>query len=256
MIRITLWLLWMVPLTVAAQHQHHHPPPSSTEPVSSENPSPSIAPLRCEGGYCHDMKEHALLMGQLSTASWSDDGRYQTSVEGYFWYGTSLRRLWVRAEMENIVDGYPWPTTELVYSHAIRAYWDVQVGLKMAVHDEERELLAGVGISGLAPYWFDVHGGIWMGRDGHVIGSMEAAYEYPLTQWIHLVPKIKTEIDNEGHPSVASGVSTWALSVRPSVGLYWEIRREFALGLVYAGPTWSPDISEKARLQFSVRAWY
>ena len=256
MIRITLCLMLLLPLTAVAQHEHHHPPAQQETPRSSDAPTPSAPVSRCEGGYCHTMKEPAIFMGQLTTTSWSTDAQYFASLDGFFWYGTSLRRVWVRLETENLMAQDPWPNTEILYSKATGAYWDVQVGLKMIMHSRDREVLAGVGISGLAPYWFDVHGGIWLGRDGHVLGRMEAAYEYPLSQRIHVVPKIEAEIDNEGVTTAPPNVSTWTLSISPTIGLHWEWRREVALGLVYTAPGLTSHVTDTAPVQVSLRLWY
>lgn len=75
------------------------------------------------------------------------------------WYGRDYNKLWVESEGEwNTDESQPESVTlEVFWNHAIRSFWDMQLGIR---HDfihakDDRTFLAG-GIQGMASYIFEV----------------------------------------------------------------------------------------------------
>ena len=67
--------------------------------------------------------------------------------------------------------------TELLWGHALAAYWDAQLGIRYdSGEGPNREWLA-VGIQGLAPYWFELDATAYLGSSGRTALRLEAEYE-------------------------------------------------------------------------------
>jgi copper resistance protein B len=150
------------------------------------------------------------------------------------WYGRDYDRAVLKAEGDYDDGKLEEASTELLWSHAVAAYWNTQLGLR---HDggegPDRTWLA-FGVQGLAPYWFEVDVTAYIGDEGRSALNVEAEYELLLTQrWI-LQPRIEAAFygkdDNER--GIGSGLSEASAGLR----LRYEIRREFA---PYVGVEWS-----------------
>ena len=71
------------------------------------------------------------------------------------WYGTTYDRLVIKLEGDAVDGRLAESQTDLLWGHALTAYFDTQLGVRLDQYDEGtgREWLA-FGIQGLAPYWF------------------------------------------------------------------------------------------------------
>lgn len=141
-------------------------------------------------------------------------------------YGRDYDRAVLKAEGE--IDGGKLhdARTELLWSHAVAAYWDTQLGVR---HDggekPERKWLA-FGVQGLAPYWFEVDATAYVGEQGRTALRFEAEYELLLTQRLVLQPRFEANFygKRDTQRELGSGLSDAAFGLR----LRYEIRREFA----------------------------
>lgn len=73
------------------------------------------------------------------------------------WYGTTYDRLVIKLEGDAVDGRLAESQTDLLWGHALNAYFDTQLGVRLDQYDEGtgREWLA-FGIQGLAPYWFEL----------------------------------------------------------------------------------------------------
>ena len=119
------------------------------------------------------------------------------------WYGTTYNRFVIKAEGD-IADGtLEESSTELLWGHALNAYFDTQFGVRLDQYDEgkDRQWLA-IGMQGLAPYWFELDVTAYVGDDGRTALSAEAEYELLLAQRLILQPRAelnlygKDDLDN------------------------------------------------------------
>ena len=119
------------------------------------------------------------------------------------WYGTTYNRFVIKAEGD-IADGtLEESSTDLLWGHALNAYFDTQLGVRLDQYDEgkDRQWLA-IGMQGLAPYWFELDVTAYVGDDGRTALSAEAEYELLLTQRLILQPRAelnlygKDDLDN------------------------------------------------------------
>ena len=116
--------------------------------------------------------------------------------------------------------------TELLWGHAVSAYWNTQLGVRYdSGLKPERKWLA-FGVQGLAPYWFEIDATAYVGEQGRTALRFDVEYELLFTQKLILQPRL--EANFYGKSDVArergSGLSDATLGLR----LRYEIRREFA----------------------------
>ena len=158
------------------------------------------------------------------------------------WYGTTYNRFVIKAEGD-IADGtLEESSTELLWGHALNAYFDTQLGVRLDQYDEgkNRQWLA-IGMQGLAPYWFELDVTAYVGDDGRTALSAEAEYELLLTQRLILQPRAelnlygKDDLDNR----LGSGLSDLALGLR----LRYEFSRQFS---PYIGVEWTDTYGDTA----------
>ncbi|MEX2463390.1 MAG: copper resistance protein B, partial [Balneolaceae bacterium] len=98
-----------------------------------------------------------------------------------------------------------------------------------------------IGIQGLAPYFFEVDGGLFVSEDGDISANFEAEYDLLFTQRLIGQPRLATsiavqEVEEWG---VGSGFNNVQLGFR----LRYEIKREFA---PYVGISWNRKLGETA----------
>ena len=158
------------------------------------------------------------------------------------WYGTTYDRLVIKAEGD-IADGtLEESSTDLLWGHALNAYFDTQLGVRLDQYDEgkDRQWLA-LGLQGLAPYWFELDVTAYVGDSGRTALSAEAEYELLLTQRLILQPRAELNLYGKNDPEngLGSGLSDLALGVR----LRYEFNRQFA---PYIGVEWTSTYGDTA----------
>ena len=158
------------------------------------------------------------------------------------WYGTTYNRFVIKAEGD-IADGtLEESSTELLWGHALNAYFDTQFGVRLDQYDEgkDRQWLA-IGMQGLAPYWFELDVTAYVGDDGRTALSAEAEYELLLTQRLILQPRAELNLYGKDDPdnSLGAGLSDLALGLR----LRYEFSRQFA---PYIGVEWTDTYGDTA----------
>ena len=150
------------------------------------------------------------------------------------WVGKDYERLVLKAEGEVAEGKLHEARTELLWGHAVSAYWDTQLGARQdSGVAPERSWLA-LGIQGLAPYWFEVEATAYVGEQGRTAFRLAAEYELLLTQKLILQPRI--EANFYGMQDEARELGAGLSSLVAGVRLRYEIKREFA---PYVGVDWN-----------------
>ena len=158
------------------------------------------------------------------------------------WYGTTYDRLVIKAEGD-VADGtLEESSTELLWGHALNAYFDTQFGVRLDQFNDgkDRQWLA-FGVQGLAPYWFEVDVTAYVSDDGRTALSAEAEYELLLTQKLILQPRAELNLygKDDAENGLGSGLSDLAVGLR----LRYEFSRQFA---PYIGVEWTDTYGDTA----------
>ncbi len=174
-----------------------------------------------------------------------ENGAAAFDIQG--WFGRDYDRALFKSEGEHDGGRLQDARSELLWGHAVAAFWDAQLGWR---HDSGigpgRDWLA-FGIQGLAPYWFEVELTGYLGESGRSAARLDISYELLFTQRLVLTPRLEANLYGKDDPArgLGSGLSDLTAGLR----LRYEIRREFA---PYLGVEWSSrfgDTADLARLE-------
>jgi copper resistance protein B len=165
-------------------------------------------------------------------------------AQGYI--GKDLNKFWFKAEGEALTaETEGEMELQGLYSKAITAYFDVQAGIRYDVaynaDDSQSRGFAVIGLQGLAPYLFEVDGALFVSEAGDISASLEAEYDFPITQRLWGQPRLETgvAIQEVSEWGVGSGFNDLQLGFR----LRYEIKREFT---PYIGISWNRKLGETA----------
>ncbi|MEG8028289.1 copper resistance protein B [Sphingomonas aerolata] len=193
------------------------------------------------------------------------NGRDGYRWDGAGWFGGDIHRLVVKTEGEGgFGDRVEAAEVQALYSRALDPYWNLQAGVRQDLGAGAKRTYAALGVEGLAPYWFDVEGTLFLSDKGDVLARAEAWYDQRITQRAILQPRVELNLAAQDMPGsrIGAGLSTAELGLR----LRYEIRREFA---PYIGLSWERRYGATARyarsdgdttggvsLALGVRAWF
>lgn len=194
-----------------------------------------------------------------------DSGPNAYAWEGEFRYGGDINRFVLKSEGEGEFEhGLEEAEVQALYSRAVGPYFDLQAGVRQDFQPRPRRTYATVGFEGLAPYWFEVEGALFLSNKGDLSARLEGAYDLRLTQRLILEPRAEVNLAAQDVPElgVGSGMSDAEVGLR----LRYEIRREFA---PYVGVNYERKFGDTAdfaraagedvedvRLVLGLRAWF
>ncbi len=191
-----------------------------------------------------DEHHHSLFLADRLEAVRNDEDETSGAYEFLARWGGDYNRMVLKAEGEAAQGKLQESSTEALWSHAVTAYWDAQLGLRHDTSEDgkDRNWLA-LGVEGLAPYWFEVGAMAYLGQDGRTALSLSVEYELLLTQRLVLQPRL--EADAYGRKDAVNGIGQGLSSVTTGLRLRYEFSRQFA---PYFGVEWANRFGETADL--------
>ncbi len=174
----------------------------------------------------HGGQKTAQIMFNLAEAQFRK-GRngYEWDAEG--WTGGDIDRLWVKSQGDGTFGrAVDRADIQLLYSHAIDPYFNLQAGVRVDVRPDPSRVYAAIGVEGLAPSFFDVQGALFLSTKGELLARAEGSYDQRITQRLILQPRAELNFAAQDTPETKSGagLSDAELGLR----LRYDIRREFA----------------------------
>lgn len=165
--------------------------------------------------------------------------RPTSGADAYAWegglsYGGDVDRLTLLSRGEGQVQGQlDHAEGQLLWSHALGPYFDLRAGLRQDVEPRARTH-ATFGFAGLAPYWIELEGAVFVSHKGDVSVRLEGFTDLRLTQRLILEPR--AEINAAASDDAPSGLGSGLRDAELGLRLRYEIRREFApyVGVHYA----------------------
>ena len=216
--------------------------------------------LRVENG---DVRTTAVIVDQLETASVDGETAYAWGAQG--WTGGDVNRFWWKSEGEGAFGGeVEEAELQALYSRAVSPFFDVQAGVRQTYRPAGDRTDLVLGVQGLAPYWFEVDGAVFLSTQGELTARAEAEYDQRITnRWI-LQPRAEIGLSAEDIPELSIGAGVTSLQI--GARLRYEIRKEFA---PYVGVEWTRSFGntadylrasgrdvEDTRLVFGLSAWF
>lgn len=163
--------------------------------------------------------------------------------DGEGWYGGDINRLTVKTEGEGVFGtGVETAEVQLLYSRAIDPYFNLQAGVRQDWGKGPKRSYATFGFEGLAPYWFEVEGALFVSNKGDLLGRVSGYYDQRITQRLVLQPRAEFNFaaQNIRESDIGSGLSDVELGLR----LRYEVVKEFA---PYVGVEWARKVGNTAR---------
>ncbi|MBN9555425.1 MAG: copper resistance protein B [Alphaproteobacteria bacterium] len=185
--------------------------------------------------------------------------------DGEGWFGGDINRLVVKTEGSGAFgEGVDDAEIQALYSRAIGPYFNLQAGIRYDFEPNPSRTYATVGFEGLAPYWFEVEGALFLSDKGDVLGRLEGYYDQRITQRLILQPRAELNLAAQDVPEngIGSGLSDIELGLR----LRYEVARQFA---PYVGVSWDRKLGDTADFAraagenpsstsfvFGIRTWF
>lgn len=193
------------------------------------------------------------------------DGADSYAWEADAWYGTDNNKLWLKTEGEGLQDGgVESAEVQLLYSHRISPFFDLQAGLRYDIEPDPGRGFAVLGLQGLAPYGIETDVALFVSEDGDTSLRGEFGYELLLTQRLILAPEFEFTVAAQDVPEY--GVGSGLASTEVGLRLRYEIRREFApyIGVSYEqtyGDTKdlaraASELTSRTAFVVGLRAWF
>jgi copper resistance protein B len=181
----------------------------------------------------------ALIVDRLEAVNVRDN--FSTIYDWQAWYGKDYDKLLFRAEGEIEGGTFKNARNEALWAHALTAYWDTQVGIRIDSGLGVDRLWGAFGIQGFAPYWIYVEATGYVGEEGRTAFRLETEYDVLFTQKLILQPRIEMNFYSERDLSrlVSSGLS----NIEAGLRLRYEFYREFA---PYIGIEWASTFGAAA----------
>jgi copper resistance protein B len=181
----------------------------------------------------------AVLLDQLELRS-NGRGNPLYAWEGLAFYGTDYHRIWVNTRGEANPDrgGLEQAEFQLLYSHLLGYYWDLQAGVR---HDFRIDPSEGtpartygvLGFQGLAPGFFEVQLHGFASQEGAFLARAAASYDLLITNRLVLQPEAELNFSTgrDRDALIAPGIYRAEVGLR----LRYEVTREIApyIGVSY-----------------------
>lgn len=168
---------------------------------------------------------HKILINQLETAIRGGRDGYAWDTEA--WYGGDIDRLWIKTEGDGEFGANPDQVeVQALWSHAIDPWFNLQAGVRHDFRPDPERTHLVLGVEGLAPYWFEIDGALFVSDKGDVTARLETSYDLRLTQRLILQPDLEANLSAQ--TIRAFGVGSGLTSVEAGLRLRYQVSPRFA----------------------------
>src|SRR3546814_16325978 len=91
---------------------------------------------------------------------------------------------------------------QALWGRALDPWWNLQAGVRHDFRTGPDRSYAVLGVQGLAPYWFEVDGALFLSDKGDVTARFEAEYDQRLTQKLILQPAAELNFSAQDVPEL------------------------------------------------------
>jgi copper resistance protein B len=225
-----------MPAAPAEDHTAHQAPPAAVAlppfipPLTDADRAAAFPDVHDTMAHDDNALNYFVLFDQLE---WQNGGDDALSWDTKGWVGRDRDRLWFRTEGEREGSRLAHAEAQVFYGRAIARWWDALAGVRQDARPGDAQTWVGVGLQGLAPYWFEVEATAYVSTAGRTHLRLETEYELLVTNRLILQPLIEANLYGRADPSRGRGVGL--SSIEGGLRLRYEFRREFA---PYVGVTW------------------
>lgn len=268
-------LLVIAPVPALAQHEGHEiaqPAPAPVDPHAGHEghaapvqPVPTPGPVADqawpenaadaiwgEGAMAaarhHFYGDHAMVAQKIAVEQLevlSGDGPLRWQLDAEAWRGNDIDKAWLKLEGDGTTQGGPDDLeVQALWSHAVDPWFDLQAGLRQDLRTGRDRTHLAVGLRGLAPYWIEVDGAVFLSTRGEVTTRFKAEHAVRVTQRLILRPRVEVEAAAQDMPDLATGSGLTFLTTGLRAGYRITPTLE-----PYLGVEWQQALGETRRLQ-------
>jgi len=193
------------------------------------------------------------------------DGRDGYLFDAQAWYGGDIDKLWLKSEVEgNWGEQLEHAEVQALWSHAIGPWFDLQAGVRFDPQPGPNRTYLVLGMEGLAPYWWEVEGAVFLSNKGELTARAEAEYDLRITQKLILQPRAEINLSAQGieELGIGAGLSEGSLGLRlryqisPLVAPYIGVEYERAFGNTRDFRRAEGDDPSALNFLVGLRAWF
>jgi len=181
----------------------------------------------------------SLLVDRLEAVQTPDET--WAAYDVHAWVGRDYDRAVFKAEGEYDNHAFDEMRSELLWGHAVAAYWNTQLGIRYDSGEGPKRHWLAFGLEGLAPYWFEMDITAYVGEAGGSALNVNVEYELLITQRLILQPSL--EADFYGKDDRERGIGSGLAEAKLGLRLRYEIYREVA---PYVGVEWAGLFGDSA----------
>ena len=167
-----------------------------------------------------------LSMVKIDSFSWVENEDRTYLFEGEAWVGYDLDKVWFKADIEHHQGATEELELQALYSKAVAANWDFQIGIRKDFLPNPDNHWLVVGFKGLTPYYFELDPSLFISESGQVGFRISAEYEIMLTQQWVLSPEVEMNAYSKDDEEYQRGAGLADSEV--SLQLRYEISPKFA----------------------------
>lgn len=203
-----------------------------------------------------------VMIDRLETRVGAGEDHYAWDAQ--FRWGGDRNKVWFKSEGEAAFGKKVDVEGQALWSRAIDPWFDVQMGIRHDFKSGADRTHAVIGVQGLAPYWFEVDGALFLSDKGNVTARAEAEYDLRITPALILQPRAELEaaFQDISALGIGAGLSTAVMGARlryefvprfaPYLGVEWQRSlggtRRFAHAAGESSGGWS--------MLLGLRAWF
>ncbi len=169
-----------------------------------------------------DMREHHGGLDAYKILVDQAEVKIRNGREGYgwdaqAWYGGDVDKLWIKTEGEGTFgERLEAAEVQALWSHAVDPWFDLQLGVRYDIRPNPERAYLVAGMQGLAPYWFEVDGSVFLSDKGDLSARFEGEYDLRITQRLILQPRVEFDLTAQDVPAlgIGSGLSEAAIGAR------------------------------------------
>jgi copper resistance protein B len=243
-------------------------PDASPPPAPADHAADTVFPpermAAARAQLAREHGDHPWGKAMLETA----ELRPAKGADGYAWearasYGGDIDRFELKSEGEG-ARRLRRAEVQALYSRAVSPYFNLQAGVRQDFEPRPRRAYAVLGIDGVAPYWFELGGAVFLSDRGEASARLEAAYDLRLTQRLVLEPRGELNVAAQDIPELGlgSGVTTGEIglrlryAIRPEFAPYVGVHHERRFGRTARLARAAGEDARETTLVVGLRAWF
>jgi copper resistance protein B len=149
----------------------------------------------------HDALSSRFRLNNLDWGGSSAGDRFSWDFDARI--GTAENRIFLRTEGEQVRGQTETAEIQLFYNRPISEFWDVNVGWRRDFYRSNRNY-AAVGLSGIAPYFFEVEATAYLSEQGVALGRLELSTDLLVAREVfgdsgpgmYLRPSLETNVQS------------------------------------------------------------